>query len=141
MVSVLMVLGGAWLTWIAGLLLTMLTGPLWARQPCTTGFWIILPSDSMHGLTQDERNAVYMHERGHQAHWHPWINLARAALFRGRSKWMAQGQEIQADDWAAARCDPLVLASALSRLSRRPFDRYRVQRLLAMDAHAATPRR
>lgn len=123
-----------WLTWCAVNLLAMLSVPLWAKQPCTNGFTIHIPPASVAHLTPAQRHAVWLHERGHLAHWHPWLNLARAVCGMRRSAALAQRQEEEADDWAAERCDPLDLAGALLNLAG---DIPRVERLVRQRVPSA----
>lgn len=131
-----MILLYIWLTWAALNLLAMLAAPrLFPDVPCTNGFTIHIPAALADRLTPAELHTIRLHELGHLVHGHPWRNLARAVCFIPRPQAVAYAQECQADDYAAARCDPLVLASALLKLTRgAPADLARVRRLV-MSVH------
>lgn len=121
-----------WLGWVAFNVAALLLAPWIAGGKVgafTNGVQIVIPDHIKRALTEAELAAIYEHERGHQALHHAFRNLARSCLFVPRSAALAQRQELEADDYAAARGHGPALASALRKLSAHEFDLYRARRL------------
>lgn len=123
----------AWLAW-CGLNLAAQVATPWLYRPrdnCyTNGLVVFVGEDVAAMLTPAELEAVVAHERGHMALGHPWRNLARSCAFMRRDAGRDWADELEADDYAAARGHGPALASALRKL--RPFstrDRGRARRL------------
>lgn len=123
----------AWLAWVSLQILLLLLAPLLGKGAYTNGLVIIIPATVRAKLTADELAAVRAHEAGHRARLHAFENLTRSCFFVGRSARRAAQQELEADDWAAARGHAIALASAILRLSRAQFDRARAARLLEIS--------
>lgn len=129
--NIAFIVGSAWLAWClfnAGL---MLAAPylLGRQHVVTNGFVTAFPRHIRDQLTETEQAAILAHEEGHKAHRHAMQNLLRTCLLMSRSPKMAMLQEIEADDYAAARGHADALASALRKLSGDAFDRFRASRL------------
>jgi Zn-dependent protease with chaperone function len=137
MAAVLTFIAGAWVAWAALCTLGALVAPFLVRgTPATNGLFIVVPSAVRDRLPPDELAAVIEHERGHRSRLHAVENLLRAWVFIRRTAKRAAQQEFEADDYAAARIDPMTLARALRRLSSHPFDLQRAFRLEAMARQA-----
>lgn len=136
----LLVIAGAWLGWAALCLLALLCAPLLAPSytATTNGLFVSVPSGVRSKLTDDELLAIVAHEKGHRALLHVQENLLRACFFIRRLPERAVEQELEADDWAAKRIDPLTLACALRKLSSTPFDLFRASRLERIGAGQAS---
>jgi len=121
-----------WLGWVVLNVAALLLAPYVAGRrdwAFTNGLVIVVPDSIKAALTEAELAAIYAHEQGHRAHMHPLRNLARALVFIPRPDDLAARQELQADDYAAARGHGPALASALRKLSTHPFDLARADRL------------
>jgi hypothetical protein len=131
--SVLLVVAlAAWGLWVVGNVALWLLSPILMRGSWgafTNGLVIVVPDTVRALLTPEQLDAVIAHERGHQAHLHAIRNLAMACCFLRRSAERFERQEIEADDYAAARGHAMALATALCRLSTDPFDHERALRL------------
>lgn len=124
----------AWLSWCIFNVGLLLASP-WltdGRRVFTNGFVTVFPQFLRDGLTAAEQAAFLAHEQGHIHHRHALKNLLCVCLFMGRNAATAQDQELEADDYAAARGHAPALASALRKLSVDPFDDYRARRLEAL---------
>jgi len=139
MALALQIIVGAWLAWCALCLGSMLLVPLIApsHTASTNGLVIVVPFEVRKKLTAAELEAIVAHERGHRARLHVVKNLLRACCFMKHTPERAAAQEIEADDYAAERTDPAMLASALRKLSSHPFDLYRAERLDCIAARKA----
>lgn len=112
--ATLIIAGGVWALWVIFLLAVMaLAKP---NAPTFTGFRVVIPVSLATILNPDELAAVREHEHGHRHHLHVWTNLALNLIFVRPSTTRRQRQEIEADDYAAVRCGPRALASALRKL-------------------------
>lgn len=123
----LQVLAAAWAAWC--LINFVVAATFDPQVPACTLFRVVIPQRFHDLLTPDEYEALRQHELGHRHYWHPWINLVLACFFIPlRPAWRVK-QELQADDFAATRCGPLVVSMALRKLLHDPFGRYRSDRL------------
>ena len=104
-----------WLLWIALCLVLMITAR--PRGASFNGFRVIIPYELREVLDADELEAVRQHELGHCHHWHVWINFALNCFFVKPSAERRRCQEIEADDFAAARVGRKSLESALRKLT------------------------
>lgn len=118
-----------WLLWVALQIALLLLAGLVGGGTRTNGLWIRVSADTRSRLTAAELAAVIAHEHGHRARLHAFENLARACFFLPRSAQRAARQELEADDWAAARGHAAALASAIRKLSSSRFDAWRAGRL------------
>lgn len=125
------ILACTWIAWCLFNIGLLLAGPylLGGITPATNGLWIVFPKAVSARLTAEQQAAFVAHERGHMAHGHALKNLLRACLFLRRPTHMAMLQEIQADDYAAARGHGPALASGLRAIGTEAFDFYRASRL------------
>lgn len=121
----------AWLAWCLFNVALLAAGPYLVGESnvVTNGFTTVFPQKLRERLTDEEQAALMAHEDGHKAHRHPLKNLLRAFFFLARPTKVALLQEIEADDYAAARGHAKPLASALRKLSGNAFDHYRASRL------------
>lgn len=121
----------AWLAWCLLNAALLIAAPLLAGRDAvyTNGLTVVFPGCIKSRLTEDEVAAILAHERGHIVHEHTLKNMARRCLLMPRSEREAFRQELEADDFAAARGHGPALASALRKLSTEPRDLYRAQRL------------
>lgn len=115
--------------WVGLHVVALLLAPLFVTTASTNGLFVVIPRDVRDALTEREVEAVRAHEQGHIARLHAWRNLARSCLLMRRSLATARRQELEADDYAAARGHARLLASALRKLSAHPFDIERAERL------------
>lgn len=122
----------SWLLWVAIQVLLLLLAPLLGSGARTNGLWIVIPAAVSEQLSPEELAAVIAHERGHRVRLHAFENLARACCFVPRSARRAAAQELEADDWAAARGHAGALASAILKLGCSEFDMRRAARLLGL---------
>lgn len=118
-----------WLLWVALQILLLLLAGLVGGGVRTNGLWIRIPDDVRGRLTADELAAVVAHEHGHRARLHAFKNLARRCCFIPWSAERAAQQELEADDWAAARGHAAALASAIRKLSNGRVAVWRARRL------------
>ena len=135
--TVLLWLSALWTLWIGANVALLLASPYLlagASGPFTNGLRIVVPRGVAEKVTEDEMAALMAHERGHIALRHNFKNLALACFFVPRSAARMRRQEIEADDFAAARTNPVDLASALLKLSFNDFDWQRAARLRRMAA-------
>ena len=124
-------LWGGWV--VFNLLMVVLAATvLPVHQAHFDGFRARLPASLPALLTPSEIAAVVSHEHGHRRHAHVWTNLALRCLFLKPSAHRRRRQEIEADDYAAARGHGYELAAALRKLSYHPDDMSRADRLLRM---------
>lgn len=106
--------------------------------PSFNGFWVHIPDRFMLRLSNAELIAVIMHEHGHRAMGHVWLNLLRLCVFVPVTARQRALQELEADDYVT---DPGSLASAIKKTSTHPFDLLRASRLEARrDGHAGSMR-
>lgn len=129
---ILTLLACTWLGWVALNVAALVAAPLIAGERAgvfTNGLQIVVPASVAQALDAGQLAAVIAHERGHQAARHPLKNLLRSCCFIRRSDALAQAQEFEADDYAAAHGHGPALASALRQLSAHPFDLLRARRL------------
>ncbi len=122
-----------WLLWVALQILLLLVAPLLGGGARTNGLWIVIPDSVRARLTADEVAAVIAHEQGHRARMHGIENLARACFFIGWPAKRAAQQELEADDWAAARGHKDALARAILKMGHTEFDLRRAARLLGLS--------
>lgn len=122
---------GAWLAWCLLNILLMLVAPylMGGAGVVTNGIKTVFPQHLRDQLTVAEQAAILAHEEGHKAHRHALKNTMRVCLFMPRTVAEAFRQEIQADDYAAARGHAKALAGALRKLSTANQDLFRAQRL------------
>lgn len=122
---------GAWLAWCLFNVVLMFAAPylMGGAGVVTNGIKTVFPQHLRDQLTVAEQAAILAHEEGHKAHRHALKNLLRAFVFMRRTPQEAERQEIEADQYAAARGHGEALASALRVLSDHPFDRYRANLL------------
>jgi Zn-dependent protease with chaperone function len=123
--------GCAWAAWCVFVAIVTLAGPYLVPHTTamTNGLWVVFPEAVRARLTQEQQAAVIAHERGHIARGHIFINMVRAFIFLRLPLHMAILQELQADDYAAARGHGPALASALRAIGTEAFDFYRASRL------------
>lgn len=134
MVSASVIVVCAWMAWCCFNVALLFLGSwlVMGQEVATNGFTVVMPERIRAMLTDEEAAAVIAHEHGHIAHRHSLLNTARACLFIPRSELQAFTQELEADDYAAARGHGLALASALRKLSTETRDLYRAQRLAGL---------
>lgn len=125
----------AWLAWCLFNVTLLLVGPhlVGNAHIVTNGIQTIFPDHIRARLTEEEQAAILAHEEGHKAHRHALKNLLRSFFFLSRPSRVALMQEIEADQYAAARGHAKALASALRKLSVSAFDHYRASRLDPRD--------
>lgn len=122
----------AWLCWVAINMLLLIASPWLAPASIgafTNGLRIVIPDELRAKLSEPELAAVIAHEHGHIAHRHALANLASRCLLLPRPPHLAYRQELEADDYAAARGHAAALASVVERLGATPLDRFRAARL------------
>lgn len=141
----------AWFLW-AGLVLaaTLTAQRIFTDEPAyVTGIWwaqtIYIHPDAHLTLDPYELQAIMYHEEGHIHHKHILENTVVAIflpfVIPFRRERMIE-QEIEADDFAANKIGGAAgycaLASAISKLAKSPFDRFRADRCarIAMQIHA-----
>jgi hypothetical protein len=132
----------AWLAWCALHVLVWALAPLWYRphgNAYTNGVFVWVCPTLKRKLLPGEVAAVYLHERGHQAHRHNGRNLARRCVFLPYLPSLEC--ELEADEFVHGRGYGLELASALRKIN--PLgknDRYRARRLDLLVAFGRGPR-
>jgi len=120
-----------WALWVASNVALFVAIPYLIEHtgPFTNGLTIVVPDGLAEKVTSQELQAMLAHEQGHIAHRHNFKNLLRTCCFIPRGAELYKQQELEADDYAAARGHARALATALMALSFNDFDWYRAARL------------